>query len=208
MFRIAFAFTLLATTVAALLGATQAAVIIFAVIGITAMVLTRLQDIVSIKVFGLEAQLQSKIDEANVTIKQLQELALAVSQPVITNLAIQGHFVQLKYSERYNMRDSINKLLVDIGVEESAVSNVNSAFDQMFRGLLIARITGDVTDEEENSSGRAERLRNITSVPSFSEVESFLREFDLLTDKRNEYLEELRFLESNGVLRNPAILDK
>ena len=137
MFRCAFIFTFLAPSVAALSSAVPGVITTFATIGIAGMVLTRLSDFVSFEGFGLKAQLQSKIDEANATINQLQELALAVAEPVITNLAIQGHFVQLKYLDRYSMRESVNKLLSNIGVEKTDIKGINSTFEQMFRGLLI-----------------------------------------------------------------------
>lgn len=206
-FGAAFVYTLVVPTVAVFSGVGWDSSLVLAGGGVAAMLFTRLSDIVRFRGLGIEAELQRKIDEANATIAQLQELALAVAEPVLTNLALQGYLVQLNNSDRYAMREKILKVLGGIGLKPEALVNIDSIFRQMFRNRLVLKALDGVQLTEGEEKTQLERLRSIENPPTADEVEAFLSERGLMTGDRKRYLEELRGFEKNGTLSNPTILD-
>ena len=64
--------------------------------------MTRLPDITLVKALGITAELKQAIDEANVKIKQLRKLAIAIFEPELSQLAMSGVMLsELSFTYQY-----------------------------------------------------------------------------------------------------------
>ena len=203
---LAFLYTLALPAVAVFAGADPSGALILAGVGTVAMLFTRLDDLVRFSGFGLEAELQEKINEANATIAQLQELALAVAAPALTNIAAQGYLTPPKYSESYAMRQDVLEVLRGLRLSPEVIARVDGPFRARSRRLLVAKALQDTSFDQETAV-QVERLRAGDTPMSADEVEKFLAEAGEMPSEQRRVVANLREFEKRGVLRDPTVLD-
>jgi hypothetical protein len=92
-------------------------------VGALALVMTRLPAITLLDALGIRMELQSTLKEANATIKQLRQLAVAISEPQLSELAMNGAMLsELRFSYQYERKKQIVDTLKSLGVSEDDIA--------------------------------------------------------------------------------------
>lgn len=88
-----------------------------------ALVMTRLPDITLLDALGIRTELRQTLNEANATIAQLRKLAVAISEPELSALAMSGViFHQLRFTDQYNREKRIVDILKSLGVSQDDIT--------------------------------------------------------------------------------------
>jgi len=92
-------------------------------VGAFALVMTRLPAITLLDALGIRMELQSTLKEANATIKQLRQLAVAISEPQLSELAMNGAMLsELRFSYQYERERQIVATLNSLGVSQDEIT--------------------------------------------------------------------------------------
>ena len=139
----------------------------------------------TVKGASFEAELKTVVDEANVAIEQLKELGLALSSPIVDEMAVSGRMLQyihLKYKlDRVaNIADTLNKL----GASQEEIEGACST--------LYVRITNDhirriLSSLKSSNLGKEELFEGINDGKmddwDKARIETFIREQSLNKSK-------------------------
>ena len=154
-------YILLLPTVALFMGRGQDDVLTLTGVGVIVALIVRPPDILRLKAFGIEVELQTRTGEVNPTVAQLEELALAIAVPTLTNLAVQGYFIELRNSDRYTMREEMLGFLRGVGLDPEAIARVDGVFSRTFRQRLVASASW----RGPWGASRSSRRRNVGARP-------------------------------------------
>jgi len=181
-----FAFTVVAPTVAVLLGQKTTAALLLLLTGIAGMLLLnlRLEDIVELEISykRLKAKLEKSITEANTTTTQLRTLASTLAGPVVVQLALSGQF--MKYQTMASKQSDINeiaKYLKQIGVNDHDLQQVLGPWKLMACPHAFGLIYQEVTKTDPEKAKEMSLLRTKRGDDVIDErPESVIRFFDRL----------------------------
>jgi hypothetical protein len=209
LFYIAIVYTLLVPLAAALLvGAGTAAVL--SLVGIVMIVITRIDDIELFKLWGLEARLRQKIDEASATVEQLKRLASAIAEPAISSLAMHDQMMRrLNLSYRHKMKGDIDHMLREIGVSNEKISEIGAVWNQMMAYRLARHVVeGENVSEQvwKDWQELAQAYEHERPVPP-GKVEAFLKERKMWGSDRARRLEDYKHFIGTGEVRDQKWLE-
>ncbi len=206
-------FLVVVPTVAVVFGNNSGAVILGA-IGAAALLLTRLEDITGFKLPRLEAELKQSITEANTTIQQLRELALAIAEPTLNEMAMSGEIShRLDFSTHNESKEKIVSTLRKIGVPEHNLMKALGGWTEItlrkLSNLMSQRIheLHPELDMGVNLQGQFQAIRLIDGKAAKPEVISgFLHQHKLYYAELLKMADDYKHLHSTGEVRRPELL--
>jgi hypothetical protein len=96
---------------------------LMAAVGALALIMTRLPDITLLDALGIKTELQHTIDDATAKIAQLRQLAVAISEPQLSELAMNGALLlEMRFSYQYERKKQIVDMLKSLGVSEDDIA--------------------------------------------------------------------------------------
>ena len=122
-----------------------------AAVGAVALVMTRLPDITLVKALGITAELKQAIDEANVKIKQLRKLAIAIFEPELSQLAMSGVMLsELRFSYQYEQKKQIVDAMKSLGISQEDITAASRIWTSVTLRKLSNVIAGAIgqTDKQ------------------------------------------------------------
>ena len=124
-----------------------------AAVGAVALVMTRLPDITLVKALGITAELKQAIDEANVKIKQLRKLAIAIFQPELSQLAMSGVMLsELSFSYQYEQKKQIVDAMKSLGISQEDITAASRVWTDVTLRKLSNVIAGAIGQKLINNS--------------------------------------------------------
>lgn len=157
----------------------------------------------------LEADLYHTIEEANVTLEQLRELAASLAQPTLGLIALQGHFGVFPFSYRFEVAERIRDILYSIAIPEGKINEISELFIGTIRNIIAVAITKGLNQIPRNEIDAVRLGEGATRgrMGTPEDYEMLLKKYDLLTPDRQELIEDLRFFIENHSLRRPDFWD-
>jgi hypothetical protein len=189
-------------------GETKTAGILI-VAGATALLFTRLPDILSIKLFGLQATMERQISKVQVTIEALQKMATAMATGNLTQLVMTGqHFHGLHTEAKFYIRDRIIESLKEIGVSDDETLKAQDAWIQVNSNLLLSVITKEAVNHLPSADIKIDKLPQQPRYgsPEPQILEQWVASHSLNSPMMSRLLEEYRNLLTTGSMKDPAII--
>lgn len=176
----------------------------FAGIGIAALLMLRLPDLVEFKAFGLEAKLRESIREAEATIDQLRELAATLAGPALDDLAMHGQtFTHLTFEHRCSQKERIVTTLRSIGLAETKIEEVADLWTSVARFFVAAEMNARVHKRNPQLARELRKVigkRDDLSPPA--QIKAFLDAHEIEADVL-EIFDDYDRLWRTGELRHP-----
>lgn len=158
---------------------------------------------------GLQAETKGVIGEARNTIKEMQALAKVMARTTLSLTKRHNRLGGYSDDEENEIFKSVKDVLNRLGIPAKEQEEIFSEwykindFDYVYYILCDgAPIKGLASDQQK------ERMRlinsGLTNVPSPEEVENFLRNAGLLSDKNKELLEDLKYYKVHRKHRRPS----
>lgn len=161
------------------------------------------------KLWGLEAQLKKTIAEANATLKQLQDMALSLSTPVYSELALQGMFMHtVTFENRYQYKLSLDKSLEEVGIPKEKIEEASKLWTIVAAYGLSLLITKDDKGETILTEADAKEWDTLSClyfkddkfIPA-DQIQKFLEDKKLLNTTTEEKLSDYRFFLAKKEIR-------
>lgn len=162
---------------------------------LSAMLILRFDTIKNLKVMGvLTAELEQKIQQAEVTLRQVKEISLASSKATLAELISSQFMVGLQFDERLEIKNRVVQSLQSLHVSEEERAEVESEWRLGCRFLFYTVIKQKIEDlGYRRAFIEAKALMKNTdkweSTPTASELRTIIENYKL--DKRSQALKEL-----------------
>jgi hypothetical protein len=206
-FRVVFFWVLLLSLLSSvlvflILGKTTEAAVL-AVTGILVAVLLRSGPAIEeLKLWGLSVRLRRAIEEAEATISDLRLLAIALSRPIVSQLAMHGSLMEhITFGSLYDHQQQIDTALDRIGVSAADRNEVMSLWRRQAQRKLSALILYELPGLEKDAFDNF--YANRTTYPAPDEYTRFLAELDLLDEERRRLIEQYDLFMKTGKILEP-----
>lgn len=157
----------------------------------------------TIKAAGFEAQLKDVVDEANTAIDELKAIAVNVSKPTISLLALRDAFSFLPLDSKLTYARGIEKTLKELKVDESEATEILSVLYARVEEEHRLRILETINEELDESDPR--KVKDINGVDMnewpIPRLNSLASELDIDIE---ELLEAYRYFVENKALKVPG----
>lgn len=160
-----------------------------------------IKKITKLKATLTSIEMEKTISEGQETIKGLKELAVSLSNSTSSILATYGYLNVLNRESCEDLRNDIEKSLVQLGLEGSideAFMNWNKVMKTRYVGKILNL---NQTEKGSLGSNRAEydRLKNsrLLDPPTYNEIKNFMERAGLATDDRNDLLIDYKYFTDN-----------
>jgi len=177
-------------------------------VGALALVMTRLPDITLLDALGIRTELRQTLNEANATIAQLRKLAVAISEPELSALAMSGViFHQLRFTDQYNREKRIVDILKSLGVSQDDITVAL----QIWKTVTLRKLSNVITVAiGETDKQLAEKFAGVRIDAHENPVKpDVLRKFlsdNHVTDKAVvELVDDYERLFETGEVRRPEV---
>jgi hypothetical protein len=176
------------------------------ILGVAALILTRLPDITLFSMLGVSAELRHTIDEANAKIAQLRELAVAVAEPELSQLAMSGvMFSQLSFSYRNERKIQIVMTLKSLGVPQAEIDRAlevwNDVTLRMLSNVIMQALIKTAPDVGEKF--KSIRLDSDEKSAKPTALKSFLSENHVTDAEVSALIDDYDHLFATGDVRHP-----
>lgn len=164
------------------------------------LLVTRRRDIRRLKLWGLEAELQEKIDRATATLEELHQLAKVLAEPVITDLAMHGVlFRQLNFAYRCQLKEKIEQNLKEIGLDHTEIDVVNRFWNKHVSDGLAFLVLREINNKDLKPY--IDQLLEGPASPA--DMRDFLVKNDLMNNEREERLKDYEHFLNTKKVRRP-----
>lgn len=179
-----------------------------AAVGAVALVMTRLPDITLVKALGITAELKQAIDEANVKIKQLRKLAIAIFEPELSQLAMSGVMLsELSFTYQYERKKQIVDTLNSLGVSQDDITAVSRVWTAVTLRKLSNVIAGAIGKSDKQLAEKFAGVRiDAHENPVKPDVlRKFLRDNHVTEEAVVELVDDYEHLFKTGEVRCPEV---
>jgi hypothetical protein len=203
------AYLIVAPTVAVFTFRQPALAFALIVAGATALIFTRLPDISSLKLLGLQATLERQIGKVQVTIEELQKLAAAMAKASLTQLAMSGQIMHMLNTDvKFGMRDKIIASLKEIGVSDADMHDAQEIWISVYCDMLVSDIAGEA---EKLLPSAAEQINKLPEaarygVPEPETLEKWLASHKLSSPRLDQLMDEYKRLWATGSMKDPSVI--
>lgn len=160
---------------------------------------------------GFEAKTRDIIKEAEITIKELQNLGKTLVRTELSLVMRNGRIGGYPEDEKDKVKKSIINILNELNVPEDEQGKIFDeewnrfiVFDYVMGILGNGRIPQDFT-EGEKEEWKDLRQDILNDPPSPDKIEKFLVKCDCLSNERSELIEDYRFFLKEKEHRRPEI---
>lgn len=202
-----FAYLLIAPCVALSFNDDRAAGIL-ATIGIAAIILTRLDDLVSFSALGIKAKLRRKVAEVDKIIDQLKMVSKALATAGLQQIAMSGQLLSgLNTETKFKVRNDIVAALKKIGVSNSDIVEAHDVWIEVYGQLLLNIIVGDAAKdldlaEIKDQIRKLPKLKN-SQLPTGMELQGWAAG---KSDSTVELCDQYRSLVDTGGMTKPDLI--
>ncbi|MDE1882751.1 MAG: hypothetical protein KGH70_02110 [Rhodospirillales bacterium] len=203
-----FVYLLVMPLIALVYGNTNDGILI-AVVGVAAILLTRLQDLREFSFLGVVAKMQEKIQEADRIIENLRKISTALARGSLQEIAMSGQlFSGLHTSSKFKVREDIVTALKDMDIPDETVLETQYVWITVYGTMLVSKIIATAAEQSsvpEIQKEVAQLDRNSVydlPTPDAIDVWGDAKRCDKLT----ELLKEYRLLLTTGSMSNPDII--
>jgi hypothetical protein len=153
---------LLFAPLGAVLAHNNAGAGILAGVGIAAIIMTRLQDLISFSGLGIKAELAKKVAEVDEIIKQLQTISKALARVSLQEMAMAGQMLYRVLTEvKFKARDDIATALQKIGIPQHEIIETHEVWIEVFGTILLNMIVADAA----NASSFLAAQQQVSKLP-------------------------------------------
>ena len=177
-------------------------------VGAFALVMTRLPAITLLDALGIRMELQSTLKEANATIKQLRQLAVAISEPQLSELAMNGAMLsELRFSYQYERERQIVATLNSLGVSQDEITAATHVWTVVTLRKLSAIIARDIGEIDKQLAEKFAEMRvDAHENPVKPDVlRKFLRDNHVIDEAVVELVDDYEHLFETGEVRRPDV---
>ena len=170
--------------------------------------MTRLPDITLVKALGITAELKQAIDEANVKIKQLRKLAIAIFEPELSQLAMSGVMLsELSFTYQYERKKQIVDTLNSLGVSQDDITAVSRVWTAVTLRKLSNVIAGAIGKSDKQLAEKFAGVRiDAHENPVKPDVlRKFLRDNHVTEEAVVELVDDYEHLFKTGEVRRPEV---
>jgi hypothetical protein len=171
-----------------------------AAVGALALTMTRLSDITLLDALGIRTELQHTIDDATAKIAQLRKLAVAISEPQLSELAMNGAMLS-------ELRKQIVDTLKSLGVSEDDIATALRVWmPARLRKLSnVIAIAIAKTDNALAEKFRAMRIDAHENPANPDKLREFLRDNHITDKDVIELVDDYEHLFETGEVRRPDV---
>jgi hypothetical protein len=177
--------------------------------GVAALVFTRVSDISSIRLPGLQDTLEQQIGRVQVTIYQLQKLAAATAKANLSELAMSGQIMsRINTEEKFAIRDRVINSLNSIGANDAQIHDAQSIWIDVNCHLLLTQIAGEATKTWSSAVSDIDKLPRDSDydLPAPQTIIDWAKSISLHSDRLSQLLNEYKLLWTTGSMKDPSII--
>lgn len=186
-------------------GVTQA--LAAAGIGFAAFLMGRIHDVAELSLWPLRAKMRESIAQANATIAELRQVALALGRTGLATLGADQFMDGMNQSTRFAMHDQIVNALLSTGATSNEMSKATTEWRQCL-AIRYHRIIVDTALPQPRDAKEQTARNKLESLVDFSKWEAasperyreVLAEFDLLKPEIKEWISDYEHLLKTGTL--------
>ena len=202
---VAAAYTLIGPAVAVFLRHDVPGGTLLAGVGLASVLLGRLPDIAEFSGFGVSAKMREKIQEAEVTLAAIRDLAGKLSVPIVSQMAMHGAMMQrIDFGEQAKQIEGIAQGLRSMGMTEVETRKALDFWCYISARKLVNIIGQAISDDAaktELSSLRQGPEEGLTA----DAVSGMIGRHNALTPEVVELIEDLREVLATGRIRRPSV---
>ena len=166
--------------------------------------IVNLEKFESFKGAGFEAKLNKAVNDAYATIDRLQEIAIALTEPIVSSITMHKRMLQyipMKY--RIEQIKDIEKSLISLGIAEDRVNKATEFFYSVIEQDHIKQIFYAILKEEGAPTALKESAKRMTeSFPDDFDFHEFMAKQDWkATGETAERIADLEFFKSKRTFR-------
>ena len=181
--------------------------------GAIALAFLNIDKIQRFKGAGFEAEMKRAVEEANVTLEQLREVAATSSEAILTDL-MAGNFVSgTTLEKRLDLHDQLIRNLKDIGASERQIEKADEMWKKgigiiFHRGIRVAlegrkaphRVN---TEADENVLAASEEFQDLLNfekweIPTSKELRKFITRKNVMNPDVDGLLKDYSEYEKSG----------
>jgi hypothetical protein len=203
------AYLIIAPTVAVFAFRQPALAFALIVAGATALIFTRLPDISSLKLYGLQATLERQIGKVQVTIEQLQKLAAATAKANLTQLAMAGQMMHgLNTDAKFGIRDQIIASLKEIGVSDADTHDAQEIWISVYGDMLLSEIEGEANKLLPSAADEINKLPEAPKygTPEPATLEKWIADHNLSSSRLDKLVADYKLLWTTGSMKDPSVI--
>ena len=161
---------------------------------------------------GIQTKARQAIQQAQVTIDQLQKLAVALTEASLNTLALSGQvFVGTDTAERFRIHDQIVERLDSIGVQQSDLLKAQRMWIAINCSMLEGEIEGIIAKSLPNINLEQEvdkiaETDGRSGLPSPKALRLYVLTKNLNDPKLRELIQEYESVWNTGSMRNPNLI--
>lgn len=172
---------------------------------------SRMKDVLKFKfsATGIEAEMQSLLDEAKATVTQLHLLAVNQAKILLESVQAAGRWGGgSSRQDKERMRTTVVETLTRLGVERSQIEEVLAVERRYVHFDYAHAVTHDLKPTQDkiadwNDFFSDRKRKGIGSEPKPDELEAFLDSIGLLDWELKERLDDYRHYDQTGSHRRP-----
>lgn len=196
-------------TVEAALGNIQSAIVTGSVAA-AALLLTRLRDVVEFSLWGVRGRLEKAVRDAEVTIQQLREMALAFAEASLSDLAAVGSIPNpVTIRQRFRIRDGIVASLQRLGVTGEEIGRVQTHWITTHCSVMALEISNTfirLSDYQATFLSVFPPNDANLGVPTPQAFRDVAKQRGYSDPGLSDLLDEYERLFSTGAMRDPDLL--
>lgn len=188
--------------------------------------ISKLDEIAELSLGPVRAKMRETIQQANVTIEQVQKIAKDISETTLTAL-MAGNFGfsdGLNLATRLDLHDRLVQNLIEIGVSDKDIFELDTKWKQGI-GVIYHRAIAPLIDDREvphkinvNATNAQNQARagwdelsefEQWKAPTPGEMTNYLKSVGLLTGEISEWIDDYRhFLDTGEINRREIFVTK
>lgn len=203
------AFLIIAPTVTVFAKQGAAGAGVLAAVGAAALLLTRLPDVSSFELLTLKVRLERQSQQVEVTLQQLQKMAVAFAQANTTEMAMSGQMLfGLNTAEKFHIHDNIINSLKTIGIPHDEIMNAQVVWIGVYCRMIFDSIERIASSSDSKAEAEIENLPKVDkwALPTPDTLRNWIATKSLHDAKLTELMDEYDHIWTTGTMKNPDLI--
>ena len=203
------AYLIIVPTVVVFAFRSTAMAVALIVAGATALIFTRLPDISSLNLYGLQATLERQIGKVQVTIEQLQKLAAGMAKANLTQIAMEGQLLHsLDTRVKFSIRDQIIASLKELGVSDADIRDAQAIWIAVYCDMLLSQIEAEANNLLPSAGDEINKLPEAhpAGVPEPDTLDKWIASHKLSSPHLDELVQDYKRLWTTGSMKDPSVI--
>lgn len=182
--------------------------------GSIAMAFVNIDKIQKFKGAGFEAEMKLVIDEANATLKELQEIATTTTEATLYQLTESQFFGNFSFSKKLKIHDQLIEKLKAINIKNGQIKKIEKVWNKGILARYHNRVTEEAQGLFKTSQEKNEIAEKLKDLINFKELEiensrshrKVLQDNNAINDTINVLLDEFQEFENTFKLKKDGQL--